>query len=439
MKRLACSLSLLIRKAMAIFNLKGIRFTMGQVTTPLYKVKADGSITTPQGFKAGGLHCGLKKSTRHDLGAIVCDVPAAAAGVYTTNVFQAAPLKVTRESIGAGGVLRAVLVNSGNANACTGEQGEADAYEMRARFAETIGVPADHVAVASTGVIGENLKMDKVRGGIDALPAKLDGGAKGAEGFSQAILTTDLVQKTACVELELDGKKVYVAGAAKGSGMIHPNMATMLGFVTTDAAIGSEALQGLLRKATDLTFNMITVDGDTSTNDMLVAMASGLAGNRELTPQHEGWEAFAAALTYVCEVLAKAIARDGEGATKLVEVQVRGAVSDASAQAIAKTVIGSSLVKSAVFGADANWGRIIAAVGRAGQPVNPATVDIRIGDIVTLEQSRPVAFDEEAALEYLKGDTVVIYVDLHMADGRATAWGCDLTYDYVRINAAYRT
>ncbi|CAM4303598.1 bifunctional ornithine acetyltransferase/N-acetylglutamate synthase [Paenibacillus alkaliterrae] len=404
-----------------------------------FSVVEDGSITTPQGFKAGGLHCGLKKTTRHDLGAIVCEVPAAAAGVYTTNVFQAAPLQVTRESIGSGGVLRAVLVNSGNANACTGKQGEADAYEMRARFAESIGVSADHVAVASTGVIGEPLKMDKVRSGIEGLPARLDGNREGADDFCQAILTTDLVQKMVCVELELDGKRVYVAGAAKGSGMIHPNMATMLGFVTTDAAIGGAALQQMLRQATDLTFNMITVDGDTSTNDMLVAMASGLAGNSELTPQHKGWAAFAAAVRHVCEVLAKAIARDGEGATKLVEVQVRGAVSDDSAQAIAKTVIGSSLVKSAVFGADANWGRIIAAVGRAGQPVNPETVDIRLGSILTLEQSRPIVFDEEAALEYLKGDTVVIRVDLHIGEGQATAWGCDLTYDYVRINAAYRT
>ncbi|MFF2890000.1 bifunctional ornithine acetyltransferase/N-acetylglutamate synthase [Paenibacillus sp. NPDC057967] len=413
---------------------------MGQDTasTP-FKVVADGSITTPKGFRAGGLHCGLKKTTRHDLGAIVCEVPATAAGVYTTNVFQAAPLQVTRESIAAEGLLQAVLVNSGNANACTGEQGDADAYEMRARFAEAIGVPVDHVAVASTGVIGENLKMDKVRSGIDALPSQLDGGQPGADGFCQAILTTDLVQKMVCVELELDGKTVTVAGAAKGSGMIHPNMATMLGFVTTDAKIGSEALQTLLRQATNYTFNMITVDGDTSTNDMLVAMASGLVDHAELTPAHEGWAAFAAALRYVCEVLAKAIARDGEGATKLVEVQVHGAVSDDSAAAIAKTVIGSSLVKSAVFGADANWGRIIAAVGRAGQPVNPATVDIRLGDIVTLQQSRPVAFDEEVALEYLKGDTVVIVVDLHNGEGSATAWGCDLTYDYVRINAAYRT
>ncbi|GLX70901.1 bifunctional ornithine acetyltransferase/N-acetylglutamate synthase [Paenibacillus glycanilyticus] len=413
---------------------------MGQVQAKaLYSVVSDGSITTPKGFKAGGLHCGLKKTTRHDLGAIVCEVPAAAAGVYTTNVFQAAPIKVTRESIDSDGFLRAVIVNSGNANAVTGKQGEDDAYEMRSRFAESIGVSADQVAVASTGVIGENLKMDKVRAGIDALPAQLEAGNDAADGFCQAILTTDLVQKMVCVSVEIDGQTVHIAGAAKGSGMIHPNMATMLGFVTTDAAIGSEALQSLLREATNYTFNMITVDGDTSTNDMLVAMASGLAGNSELTPQHEGWTAFSAGLRHVCEVLAKAIARDGEGATKLVEVQVHGAVNDEAANAIAKTVIGSSLVKSAVFGADANWGRIIAAVGRAGQPVNPDTVDVRIGDIVTLEASRPVAFDEDAALEYLKGDTVVIRVDLHMDNGTATAWGCDLTYDYVRINAAYRT
>jgi glutamate N-acetyltransferase / amino-acid N-acetyltransferase len=410
---------------------------MGQGTP--FTVVDSGSITTPKGFRAGGLHCGLKKTTRNDLGAIVCDVPAAAAGVYTTNLFQAAPLQVTRESIGKEGRLRAVLVNSGNANACTGKQGEADAYEMRDSFASAIGVEPHHVAVASTGVIGELLKMDRVRGGISEMPAKLAGDLTGAEEFCQAILTTDLVQKMVCVSVQIDGRTVHVAGAAKGSGMIHPNMATMLGFVTTDAAIGNESLQYLLRRATDRTFNMITVDGDTSTNDMLVAMASGLAGNEELTQQHQDWPKLDAALTYVCEVLAKAIARDGEGATKLVEVQVRGAQSDESAAAIAKTVIGSSLVKSAVFGADANWGRIIAAVGRAGQPVNVETVDIALGDIRVLEQSRPIPFDEDAALEYLKGDTVHIHVDLNMGEGSATGWGCDLTYDYVRINAAYRT
>ncbi|MBW5448451.1 bifunctional ornithine acetyltransferase/N-acetylglutamate synthase [Cohnella sp. CFH 77786] len=407
---------------------------------PAFEIVPDGGVTLPKGFKAGGLHCGLKKTERHDLGAIWCEVDAAAAAVYTTNLFQAAPLGVTRESLGAsGGMLRAVLVNSGNANACTGEQGEADAREMQARVAEALGIRKDLVAVASTGVIGELLKMDRVRTGIDKLPGRLRSDAQGSDDFCQAILTTDLVKKTSCVQVNVDGRTVTIAGAAKGSGMIHPNMATMLGFVTTDAVISSWLLQDLLREVTDVTFNMITVDGDTSTNDMLVVMASGLAEHNEITREHPDFEAFKAGLRHVCAELAKAIARDGEGATKLIETVVAGAESDEAARAIAKTIIGSSLVKSAVFGADANWGRIIAAVGRAGVPVNVATVDIRLGDILTLEQSRPVPFDEAAALEYLKGDTVVISVELHMGDGRATAWGCDLTYDYVRINAAYRT
>lgn len=404
----------------------------------LYTIVDGGTIVSPKGFKAGGLHCGLKKTDRHDLGAIVSDVPAVAAAVYTTNVFQAAPLKVTRESL-QNGKLRAIVVNSGNANACTGKQGEEDAYAMRSTAASWFGVAEEDVAVASTGVIGELLKMDRVTSGIAGLPERINGETAGAEAFSQAILTTDLVKKEACVTVQIDGRTVTIAGAAKGSGMIHPNMATMLGFVTTDAVIGREALQDLLGSTTDLTFNMITVDGDTSTNDMLLAMASGLAGNKALTPEHPDWNAFAEGFEYVCRMLAMAIARDGEGASRLIEVRVLGAECDDDARAIAKTIIGSSLVKSAVFGADANWGRIIAAVGRAGRPVNPETVDIAIGPIEVLNQSRPVPFDEEAALAYLQGDTVTIDVNLHNGHGTATAWGCDLTYDYVRINAAYRT
>ncbi|AWB46216.1 N-acetylglutamate synthase [Paenibacillus sp. CAA11] len=404
----------------------------------LFSVVEGGSLTTPRGFQAGGLHCGLKKTTRNDLGVILCEVPAVSAAVYTTNIFQAAPLKVTRESL-ANRLLRAVVVNSGNANACTGMQGEADAYAMRSQAAEVLGLSEADVAVASTGVIGENLPMDRVARGIAGLPQALGGGAAGAEQFTQAILTTDLVKKEACVKLEVGGREVTIAGAAKGSGMIHPNMATMLAFVTTDANVESQALQSLLMDTTNLTFNMITVDGDTSTNDMLLVMASGLAENEQLTSQHPDWDAFAAAFRHVCEALAKQIARDGEGATRLIEVRVTGAVSDLSAQRIAKTIVGSSLVKSAVFGADANWGRIIAAAGRAGEPMEPGTVDIRLGSIIVLNGSKPVAFDEEEALAYLKGDTVHIQVDLHGGLGQATAWGCDLTYDYVRINAAYRT
>lgn len=405
--------------------------------TVSFTVVPEGTVTTPKGFRAGGLHCGLKKTERFDLGAIVCDVPAAAAGVYTLNAFQAAPLRVTQESIAQGGKLQAMIVNSGNANACTGQQGEDDAYAMRAASAKALGVAEHQVGVTSTGVIGELLPMGKVLAGIEQLPQriKLDGG----EDFCQAILTTDLVQKMTCVRLVVGGKEVHIAGAAKGSGMIHPNMATMLGFMTTDAPIESEYLQQLLSRITDNTFNMITVDGDTSTNDMVVVMASGLAGGETLTPEHPDWEAFAAGFQYVGEYLAKAIARDGEGATKLIETTVIGAESDEAARKIVKSIIGSSLVKSAVYGADANWGRIIAAVGYSGQPVNVNTVDIRLGDIAVLEQSRPVKFDEEAALAYLKTETIQIHVNLHMGTGKATGWGCDLTYDYVRINAAYRT
>lgn len=407
------------------------------MTTAPYQIMEDGSITTPRGFKATGLYCGLKKSKRNDLGIVYSEVPAVAAGVYTLNVFQAAPLKVTKASVAIEGKLQAVVVNSGNANACTGQQGDQDAEAMRTATAQALDIPEHYVGVASTGVIGELLPMHKIYDGITRLPQNLS--ADGSEEFCQAILTTDLVKKMICVQTTIGDRVVHVAGAAKGSGMIHPNMATMLGFMTTDANIDQANLQLLLNQATDASFNMITVDGDTSTNDMVVAMANGLAENEALHPEHPQWAAYAAAFQFVAEHLAKAIARDGEGATKLVEVTVNGAVSRESARAIAKTVIGSSLVKTAIFGADANWGRIIAAVGRAGEPVNPDTVDIRIGDIAVMLESRPVPFDEEQIAEVLKEDTIRIDIDLNMGEGQATGWGCDLTYEYVRINAAYRT
>jgi glutamate N-acetyltransferase/amino-acid N-acetyltransferase len=402
-----------------------------------FTIATEGSVTTPKGFRAGGVYCGIKKVQRYDLGAIVCDVPADAAGVFTTNVVVAAPLTVTKESLAKEGKLQAMLVNSGNANACTGEQGDRDARDTRAKFAEALGVPEHYVGVTSTGVIGVPMPMEKVYRGIPELRTKLS--TEGGDDFCQAIMTTDLVQKSICVTLTVDGKQVAVAGAAKGSGMIHPNMATMLGFITTDAALQPGCLQSLLSHATDVTFNMITVDGDTSTNDMVVAMASGLAGNEPLGPNHPDWESFSAAFRHVAETLAKEIARDGEGATKLIEVNVVGASTDYDARAIAKTIVGSNLVKSAVYGSDANWGRIIAAAGRAGVPMNPNTVDIRLGDISVLKQSAPVPFDEPAAKQYLDGNEVTIHVDLGGGAGKATAWGCDLTYDYVKINASYRT
>lgn len=396
-----------------------------------------GTVTVPKGFLASGVHCGLRRNKRHDIGLIFCEVPAVAAGVYTTNIFQAAPLAVTKQSVAVEHKLQAMLVNSANANACTGEQGKSDAHKMRELMAQALEVEPHLVGVASTGVIGVNLPMDKVASGIAKLPPQLS--VAGGEDFCQSILTTDLVKKSIAVKLTIDGQEVSIGGAAKGSGMIEPNMATMLGFITTDALISHEALQEALNDATNKTFNMITVDGDTSTNDMVVAMASGLGDNSLLQPQHPEWEKFLDAFVYVAEHLAKEIARDGEGATKLLEVTVSGAKSDVAAQRIVKTVIGSSLVKTALFGADANWGRIIAAIGYAGERINPDTVDIHLGDFTMLSQSTPVVFDEELAKQYLQGDNVQIRIALHNGEGIATGWGCDLTYEYVRINAAYRT
>ncbi|MDP5275898.1 bifunctional glutamate N-acetyltransferase/amino-acid acetyltransferase ArgJ [Chengkuizengella axinellae] len=403
-----------------------------------FKIMRDGSITTPKGFKACGLHCGIKKSMRYDIGSIVCEVPANAAAVYTLNKIQAAPIGVTKNSLQVEGKLQAVVANSGNANACTGKQGNQDALTMRSETAKLLGLPEHHVAVASTGVIGECLPMEKVIEGIKKLPESISDG--GGNDFGQSILTTDLTEKNICVEVEVNGKKAYISGAAKGSGMIHPNMATMLGFITTDVNIEHTQLQSLLNEVTDESFNMITVDGDTSTNDMVLVMASGLVDNVTLDPSHPDWFAFKAAFQHVAEILAKEIARDGEGATKLVEVEVVGAETDEDARKAVKTIIGSSLVKSAIFGADANWGRIIAAVGRADIPVDPDTIDIRLGKIEMMVQSTPIPFDEHQAEFYLKkANEIHIHVNLNIGNGYAKGWGCDLTYEYVRINAAYRT
>ncbi|WP_339170866.1 bifunctional ornithine acetyltransferase/N-acetylglutamate synthase [Anoxybacillus sp. FSL W8-1294] len=402
------------------------------------KVKyiADGTIVTPKGFQAAGVHAGLHY-TKKDLGVIVCDVPATCAAVYTQNVFQAAPLQVTKESIAVENKLQAVIVNSAYANACTGEQGLKDAYDMRKLCAEAFGLHEHLVAVASTGVIGEYLPMEKIRASIPKLKPKAEWDS--AVDFQTAILTTDLVMKKTCYETIVDGQVVTVAGAAKGSGMIHPNMATMLAFITTDANIPSDVLQDALRSITNVSFNQITVDGETSTNDMVIVMASGLAGNETLSPQHPDWENFYEALRQTCEHLAKQIARDGEGATKLIEARVKGARTDEEAKWAAKHIVGSNLVKTAVYGADANWGRIIGAIGHSGAYINPDCVDVWIGSIQMLKQSQPVPFSEEEAKATLMEDVVVITVDLHVGEGEGIAWGCDLTYDYIKINASYRT
>jgi glutamate N-acetyltransferase / amino-acid N-acetyltransferase len=397
----------------------------------------EGNIGGPIGFQATGIHCGLKRE-KLDLGIIISQVPATAAAVYTTNLFQAAPLKVNQESIKKAGKLQAIVVNSGNANACTGEKGMDDAYTMQRLVQETFNIEAAHfVGVASTGVIGEYLPMEKISNGIHALPGALN--EESGALFSKAIMTTDLVQKTVCVQLTMDGKTVTISGTAKGSGMIHPNMATMLGFVTTDANIQAEYLQSLLGAATNETFNMITVDGDTSTNDMVLVMANGMAGNETLQADHPQANEFYTAFSYVLEQLAKKIARDGEGATKLLEVEVKNAPSIEIARQVAKSVIGSNLVKTAIYGADANWGRILCAVGYSGAAINPNVVDVYLGEIQVVKGSFPAVYSEEEATEYLKGENIHVVVDLN--DGTATArgWGCDLTYDYVKINASYRS
>lgn len=400
----------------------------------VFTILDNGGVTSPKGFRANGLHCGIRKS-RLDLGWLYSEVPAEACGVFTTNAFQAPPLKVTQESLKKENKLQGILVNSGNANACTGEEGLKNAYDTRAGLSKQIGIPEHYISVVSTGVIGQQLPMEKLTKGIEGIQITDNDG----EAFEKAILTTDTVTKHVAVQIEIDGTHVTIGGAAKGSGMIHPNMATMLGFVTTDADVVQEDLHAALKEITDSTFNMITVDGDTSTNDMVLVLANGMANNSTLSKNHPEWETFKNGLAVVCEALAKKIARDGEGATKLIEVQVTGAEEEASAKAIAKTIVGSSLVKTAVYGTDANWGRIICAVGYSGKPIDPDKIKVSIGPVQVVEKGIPLDFDEETAKDYLLNDTVQIFVDLGQGTEKAIAWGCDLTYDYVKINAMYRT
>lgn len=402
----------------------------------LIKEIHNGGILTPKGFQCGGVHAGLRYN-KLDLGMIVSETPSSCAAVYTTSHFQAAPLLVTQESISQEGVLQAIVVNSACANACTGEQGYQDALKMRSLAASKLGFAEHHVAVASTGVIGEFMQMEKIEAGIECLT--IGKTADDAEAFQTAILTTDIVMKQCCYSAMIDGMTVHIGGAAKGSGMIHPNMATMLGFLTTDAVISSEHLSAALKEVTNTTFNQITVDGDVSTNDMVLVMANGAAANKPLNPDHPEWPVFLELLKESCASLAKQIAKDGEGATKLIEVSVAGAMSDDEARIIAKKIAGSNLVKTAVYGADANWGRIIGAIGQSQATVNPKTVDIALGEITMLQGSTPIAFDENGAKDYLMKDKVQIFVDLHLGDGKGMAWGCDLSYDYVKINASYRT
>ncbi|PYZ95728.1 bifunctional ornithine acetyltransferase/N-acetylglutamate synthase [Alteribacter lacisalsi] len=398
-------------------------------------VLTDGCVTSPNGYSAGGVHCGIRRK-KLDLGWIFSATPASSAGVYTTNRFQAAPLSITKESIAVEQKLQAVLVNSGVANACTGEQGLIDARWMRSAFARLLGIKEHLAGVASTGLIGPELPVSKIEKGLIKFG---EPESHGADLFETAIQTTDTSQKRAAVQFEADGKKITVGGAAKGSGMIHPNMATMLGFITTDADVSGQDLQKALREAVNRSFNMITVDGDSSTNDMVLIMANGKAGNSPLTEEHPDWETFTQALEKICTMLARQIARDGEGAARLIETTVTGAATEEAAGKVAKAVISSNLVKTAVFGTDPNWGRIVCAVGYSGEPVEPEKISVKLGHIPLFKNGVPLPFDEIEGIAYLNQETVSIFVDLGQGEAEATAWGCDLTYDYIKINASYRT
>ena len=393
----------------------------------------DGTIASPLGFSADGLHAGFKKK-KLDFGWIVSEVPASVAGVYTTNKVIAAPLLVTKASIQKSQKLQAIVVNSGVANSCTGQQGLDAAYEMQRLTAQKLKIEPDLVGLASTGVIGEQLPMNALKNGLSQI---LVSGK--AEDFAEAILTTDTCTKTCVVTEEFGTDLVTMAGVAKGSGMIHPNMATMLAFITCDANISSATLQAALSQHVETTFNQITVDGDTSTNDMVLVMANGCRQNEEILPDTEEFEKFSKMLRYLMADLAKKIAKDGEGATKLIEVNVQHAKDEQSGRMIAKSVVGSSLVKTAIFGQDPNWGRILAAIGYAGADVSVDNIDIWIEGIPVMQASSPVAFDPEETSDAMAGELLTLTIDLHDGDAEAQAWGCDLSYDYVKINALYRT
>ena len=393
----------------------------------------DGTIASPLGFSADGLHAGFKKK-KLDFGWIVSEVPASVAGVYTTNKVIAAPLLVTKASIQKSQKLQAIVVNSGVANSCTGQQGLDAAYEMQRLTAQKLKIEPDLVGLASTGVIGEQLPMDALKNGLSQI---LVSGK--AEDFAEAILTTDTCTKTCVVTEEFGSDLVTMAGVAKGSGMIHPNMATMLAFITCDANISSATLQKALSQHVESTFNQITVDGDTSTNDMVLVMANGCRQNEEILPDTEEFEKFSKMLRYLMADLAKKIAKDGEGATKLIEVNVRHAKDEQSGRMIAKSVVGSSLVKTAIFGQDPNWGRILAAIGYARADVSVDNIDIWIAGIPVMQASTPVAFNPEETSDAMAGELLILTIDLHDGDAEAQAWGCDLSYDYVKINALYRT
>jgi len=402
----------------------------------------EGGVCAPKGFSANGIHCGIRKNrTKRDIALIVSDAPCSAAATYTTNLVKGAPLTVTKNNI-ANGYAQAVICNSGNANTCNANGIEV-AEKMCQLVSEYTDVKAEDVIVASTGVIGQPLDLEPIENGMEELAKGLGSDAEHGDYASEAILTTDLVKKEIAVSFNLGGKECKIAGIAKGSGMIHPNMATMLVFITTDAAISPEMLQKALSTDIKNTFNMVSVDGDTSTNDMVSVMANGLAGNAMIEAEGEDFEIFAKALNTVTIYLCKMIAGDGEGATKLLECSVSGAKDEKCAKTVAKSVICSSLLKAAMFGADANWGRVLCAIGYSGADVDVNKIDVAFaskeGTITVCKNGAGVDFSEEIAKKILLEKEINIIIELNDGDASATAWGCDLTYDYVKINGDYRT
>ncbi|OLP19548.1 bifunctional ornithine acetyltransferase/N-acetylglutamate synthase [Leptolyngbya sp. 'hensonii'] len=405
-----------------------------------------GGVTAPRGYQAAGITAGLKPSGLPDLALILSEGDAIAAGVFTTNQVRAACVDYCRQRLQAKAITRAILCNAGQANAGTGTQGWADALECAQLLGEQLNIAPESVLLASTGVIGQRIKMEILRAALPQLVAAVSD--TGSDAAAKAIITTDLVPKTIALETTLHDRPVRIGGIAKGSGMIHPNMATMLAFVTCDAAVSPHLWQQMLSRAADRSFNQITVDGDTSTNDSLIALANGMSRTPAITDPGPDADKLEAMLTEVCIYLAQAIARDGEGATCLIEVEVSGAEDEKSACQVARTIAGSSLVKSAIFGRDPNWGRIAGAAGRSGVIFDQEDLQIKLGDFVMMDRGQPVAFDrtaanaylkQAAAGEYLKSDTVAISVSIGSGPGRGKAWGCDLSYDYVKINAEYTT
>lgn len=401
-----------------------------------------GHINSPKGFLAGGLHSGIKKK-RKDLAIIYSQTPAAFAGVFTTNQVKAAPVLWNQEILKGGKQVKAVVINSGNANACTGQQGVKDNAKMAEITAEELNCLSNEVLVASTGVIGVNLPMDKVEEGIKTLAPKLTDKSLCGKNAAEAIMTTDTFSKEICVEVMIGDEKVVIAGMSKGSGMIHPNMATMLSFVTTDAMIDPELLQKMVSEINEDTYNMISVDGDTSTNDMVVVIANGAAMSKPINESDLSFNDFKEAFIFVHKTLAKLIVKDGEGASKLIEVKVAGASSITDAKKIVKSILTSNLVKTAFFGEDANWGRILCAAGYSGAKFDPLKVSLSFssekGYIELLKMGEPIKFSEEKALEILSEKE--LFVDFQMKEGssEAVGWGCDLSYEYVKINGEYRS